>query len=49
MLLVVGCELSSWETRLTVYDPTGTRDRHTNQLEALREYLRVEADRERNG
>ena len=34
--------------RLTVYDPTGTRDKYTNQLEALREYLRLEADRERN-
>ena len=36
------------EKRLTVYDPTGTRDKHTNLLEALREYLRLEADRERN-
>ena len=34
--------------RLTVYDPTDTRDKHTNLLEALREYLRVEADREKN-
>ena len=33
---------------MEICHPTGTRDKYTNQLEALREYLRLEADRERN-
>ena len=36
------------EKRLTADNPTGKCDKYTNQLWALREYLRLEADRERN-
>ena len=36
------------EKQLAVYDLTSTRDKYTNQLEFPREYLRLEADREKS-